>query len=157
LADVKVADASNLQQIVSSIVRTAVYVFVAEVFIGNNWASWVGAFVYLAPKLVGMVTDNFPNVEPLHHFMPRGIFKVTVMMLVARLWGIVLTDQISDPAQMITFGFVFMGTPSIVTTVLGWFGRSSSKPWPQTWFTRISGLAILIVGILMVRGVLFAF
>lgn len=157
LADVKVADASNLQQIVSSIVRTGVYVFVAEVFIGNNWALWVGAGVYLAPKLIGMTTDSFPNIEPLHRYMPRGILKVTVMMLVARIWGVVLTEQISDPAQMITFAFVFMGTPSIVTTILGWFGRSSSRLWPQTWFTRIAGLVILIIGILMVRGVLFAF
>jgi uncharacterized membrane protein len=89
--------------------------------------------------------------------MPRGILKVTVMMLLARIWGVVLTDAVSDPAQMIMFSFVFMGTPGLVATVLGWFGRSSTRAWPQTWFTRVAGLFILIIGILMVRGVLFAF
>ena len=157
LTDLALRDASNVQQIVSSLIRTAVYLFVAEVFIGNNWALWVGGVLYLAPKLVGFVVDKFPNVESLHRWMPRGIFKVTVMMLIARIWGLVLTDLVSDPAQMITFSFVFMGTPGVVATVLGWFGRSSSRPWPQTWFTRIAGLVILIIGILMVRGVLFAF
>jgi titin len=157
LTDLALREASNVQQIVSSLIRTAVYLFVAEVFIGNNWALWVGGVLYLAPKLVGLVVDKFPNVEPLHRWMPRGILKVTVMMLVARMWGLVLTDAVSDPAQMIMFSFVFMGTPGLVTTVLGWFGRSSSRPWPQTWFTRIAGLIILIIGILMVRGVLFAF
>jgi hypothetical protein len=157
LTDLALRDASNVQQIVSSLIRTAVYLFVAEVFIGNNWALWVGGVLYLAPKLVGLVVDKFPNVEPLHRWMPRGILKVTVMMLVARMWGLVLTDAVSDPAQMIMFSFVFMGTPGLVTTVLGWFGRSSSRPWPQTWFTRIAGLIFLIIGILMVRGVLFAF
>lgn len=157
LTDLALRDASNVQQIVSSLIRTAVYLFVAEVFIGNNWALWVGGVLYLAPKLVGLVVDKFPNVEPLHRWMPRGIFKVTVMMLIARIWGVALTNAISDPAQMITFSFVLMGTPGVVATVLGWFGRSSSRPWPQTWFTRIAGLVILIIGILMVRGVLFAF
>ena len=157
LTDLALRDASNVQQIVSSLIRTAVYLFVAEVFIGNNWALWVGGVLYLAPKLVGLVVDKFPNIESLHRWMPRGIFKVTVMMLIARIWGVALTNSISDPAQMITFSFVFMGTPGVVATILGWFGRSSSRPWPQTWFTRIAGLIILIIGILMVRGVLFAF
>lgn len=157
LTDLALRDASNAQQIVSSLIRTAVYLFVAEVFIGNNWALWVGGVLYLAPKLVGLVVDKFPNVEPLHRWMPRGIFKVAVMMLIARIWGLVLTDLVSDPAQMIMFSFVFMGTPGVVATVLGWFGRSSSRAWPQTWLTRIAGLIILIIGILMVRGVLFAF
>jgi hypothetical protein len=157
LTDLALRDASNAQQIVSSLIRTAVYLFVAEVFIGNNWALWVGGLLYLAPKLVGLVVDKFPNIEPLHRWMPRGIFKVTVMMLIARIWGLVLTDLVSDPGQMIMFSFVFMGTPGIIATVLGWFGRSSTRAWPQTWFTRIAGLIILIIGILMVRGVLFTF
>jgi hypothetical protein len=157
LTDLALRDASNAQQIVSSLIRTAVYLFVAEVFIGNNWALWVGGVLYLAPKLVGLVVDKFPNVESLHRWMPRGIFKVTVMMLIARIWGLVLADLVSDPAQMVMFSFVFMGTPGVVATVLGWFGRSSTRAWSQTWFTRIAGLIILIIGILMVRGVLFAF
>ena len=157
LTDLALRDASNVQQIVSSLIRTVVYLFVAEVFIGNNWALWVGGVLYLAPKLVGLVVDKFPNIESLHRWMPRGILKVTVMMLLARVWGVVLTDAVSDPAQMIMFSFVFMGTPGLVATVLGWFGRTSSRPWPQTWFTRVAGLFILIIGILMVRGVLFAF
>jgi putative Mn2+ efflux pump MntP len=54
----------------------------------------------------------------------------------------------------LTFGFVFLGMPGFITTVLGWFGRSSSQPWKQNWFTRIGGLILLVVGFLIVRGVL---
>lgn len=157
LLNVSIRDASILQQVISSLIRTAAYLFVAEVFIGNNWALWTGGVLFLVPKLVGLVVDKFPNIDALHRWMPRGIFKVTVMMLLARIWGVALTNAISDPAQLITFSFVFMGTPGIVVTVLGWFGRTSSRPWPQTWFTRIAGLVILVLGVLMVRGVLFAF
>ena len=117
----------------------------------GGWGVVFGAESYWA------FVEKFPNIESLHRWMPRGILKVTVMMLVARIWGVALADVVSDPGQLIMFSFVFMGTPGLVVTVLGWFGRSSSRPWPQTWLTRISGLVILIIGILMVRGVLFAF
>jgi hypothetical protein len=145
---------SNMQVIVSSLTRTTSYVFVAIVFIGNNWALWTGAVLYLLPKLVAMVDDKFPNIEALHRYMPRGILKLTFMMFVARWWGQLLADNIDDAEKMITFGFVFLGMPGFLTTVVGWFGRSSSHDWKQNWFTRISGLVLLIVGFLIVRGVL---
>ena len=157
LANVDLPHLSLAQQVLSAIVRTAVYAFVAEAFIGNNWALWVGSLIYLVPKIVDLVVDRLPNIEALYRWMPRGILKVTMMMLLARIWGVVLTSNISDPVQMVTFGFVFMGTPSLVVTILGWFGRSSSKNWSHNWLTRIGGLIVLIVGILMVRGVIFAF
>jgi len=157
LTDLVLRDPSSIQQIVSSLVRAAAFLLVAEVFIGNNWALWVGGALYLAPKVIGLVVEKFPNIESIHRWMPRGILKVTVMMLVARIWGVALTDAVSDPGNLIMFSFVFMGTPGLVVTVLGWFGRSSSRPWPQTWFTRIAGLIVLVIGIQMVRGVLFAF
>jgi len=145
---------SNIQIIISSLTRTASYVFVAAVFIGNNWALWTGAALYLLPKLVALVDDKFPNIESLHRYMPRGILKLTFMMFVVRWWGQLLTTNIGDAEKMITFGFVFLGMPGFITTVMGWFGRSSTREWKQNWFTRISGLVLLIVGFLIVRGVL---
>jgi hypothetical protein len=147
-------DPSNKQIIISSLVRTTSFVFVAIVFIGNNWALWTGAALFLLPKLVAIIDDKFPNVEALHRYMPRGILKVTFMMFVARWWGQLLTSNIEDAEKMLTFGFVFLGMPGFLTTVLSWFGRSSSKPWKQNWFTRIGGLATLVIGFLIVRGVL---
>jgi hypothetical protein len=147
-------DPSNTQVIISSLIRTTSFVFVAIVFIGNNWALWTGAALYLLPKLVAIIDDKFPNVEALHRYMPRGILKVTFMMFVARWWGQLLTSNIDDAEKMLTFGFVFLGMPGFITTVLGWFGRSSSKPWKPNWFTRFGGLVVLVVGFLIVRGVI---
>jgi hypothetical protein len=154
LSVVSLPDPSNTQVIVSSLIRTTSFVFVAIVFIGNNWALWTGAALYLLPKLVAIIDDKFPNVEALHRYMPRGILKVTFMMFVARWWGQLLTSNIDDAEKMLTFGFVFLGMPGFITTVLGWFGRSSSKPWKPNWFTRFGGLVLLVVGFLIVRGVI---
>ena len=156
LSQVTLADESKVQVVLSSLARTASFVFVAIVFIGNNWALWTGAALYLLPKLVALVDDKFPNVEFLHRYMPRGILKVTVMMLIARWWGQLLTSNIENAYKMLTFGFVFLGMPGFLTTVFGWFGRSSSQPWKQNWFTRIGGLIVLVIGILIVRGVILS-
>ena len=154
LSDSKLPDPSNAQVVISSLFRTASFAFVAVVFIGNNWALWTGAALYLLPKLVATVDGSFPNSEALHRYLPRGILKVTFMMFVARWWGQLLTSNIDDAEKMLTFGFVFLGMPGFITTALGWFGRSSSHPWKQNWFTRIGGLVLLVVGFLIVRGVL---
>ena len=63
-------------------------------------------------------------------------------------------NSADDAEKMLTFGFVFLGMPGFITTVLSWFGRSSSKPWKPNWFTRFGGLATLVIGFLIVRGVL---
>ena len=122
-------------------------------FIGNNWALWVGGAIYLIPKLVALVDDALPNISTIHRYMPRGILKVVFMLFVARWWGDILGSRVTDPEQMIKVGFVLLGLPGIVFTVLGWFARDS-RPWPSTWFTRISGMIILIIGVLVVFGVL---
>jgi hypothetical protein len=87
-------DASKTQVVISSFLRTAAYIFVASVFIGNNWALWVGGAIYLIPKLVALVDDALPNFSIIHRYMPRGILKVVFMLFVARWWGNILGSQI---------------------------------------------------------------
>jgi hypothetical protein len=154
LSAVSLPSPGNLQTVISSLMRTASFMFVAVVFIGNNWALWTGATMYLLPKLVSMVDDKLPNSEVLHRYMPRGILQITFMMFVARWWGQLLTSNIDDTEKLLAFSFAFLGLPGFISTVLGWFGRSSSREWEQNWFTRLAGLALLIVGFLIVRGVL---
>jgi hypothetical protein len=146
-----------LQVILSSFVRTALFVFVAEVFIGNNWALWTGAVLYLVPKLIPLVQDSLPNVPSLHIFMPRGLLKIVLLLVIAKWWGGVLTSNISNADQMVRIGFVFMGAPGLVATICGWFGRSSTHKWEQNWVTRIAGLILLILLFLMVQGVILNF
>jgi hypothetical protein len=145
------------QVVFSSLVRTALFVFVAEVFIGNNWALWAGAVLYLIPKLVPLVQGSFPNVPSLHRYMPRGLLKIVLLLVIAKWWGGVLTSNISNADQMVRIGFVFMGTPGLVATICGWFGRSSTQKWEQNWVTRIAGLVLLVLLFLMVQGVILNF
>lgn len=145
---------SVVQKLLSMSVRTVVFVFVASVFVGNNWALWVGAGMYVIPKVIELIDDKFPNISVLHRYLPRALFKVVVMMFVARWWGSTLSSMIDDSEQVIQLGFIFAGLPGLILTVLGWFGRESKK-WPSTAFTKVMGIVLLVVGFLTVQGFIF--
>jgi len=140
------------QELVSIFVRLAVYLFVAVVFIGNNWALWLGGLIYLVPKLVGLVSDKLPDFKSVHRFLPRGIFKVVLMLFVAKWWGGLIANQVDNPAEMIKIGFVALGVPGLTLTAIGWFARSSRK-WPSTILTKLLGIALLIIGVLVVLDI----
>lgn len=144
-----------LQQISSAVVRTGVYMFVAVVFIGNNWALWLGGVLYLMPKLVSLSVDKLPDMRTVHRYLPRGIFKVVLMLFVAKWWGGLITNQVDNPADMIKFGFVLLGIPGLALGAVGWFARSS-RPWPSTIVTKLLGTALLIIGVLVVLNIWLA-
>jgi hypothetical protein len=137
------------QKLVSAIVRTCVFMFVALVFIGNNWAWWLGGVLYLAPKLIGLIEERFPDFKAMHRYLPRGIFKIVLMLFVAKWWGGLVADNVPNPDEMVQYGFVLLGIPGLVLTVFGWFGRSS-KAWPSTLASKLLGIALLIIGLVTV-------
>jgi len=137
------------QKLVSAIVRTCVFMFVALVFIGNNWALWLGGLLYLAPKLIGLIDERFPDFKVLHRYLPRGIFKIVLMLFVAKWWGGLVADNVPNPDEMVQYGFVLLGIPGLVLTVFGWFGRSS-KAWSSTLASKLLGIALLIVALVTV-------
>ena len=142
-------EVSDMQKTLSAIVRTAVFIFVAWVFIGNNWALWLGGAMYLVPKLVGLKEESFPDFKPLHRFLPRGIFKTVVMLFVAKWWGSLVAENVPNADEMVQYGFVLLGIPGLLLGVLGWFGRSS-KPWSSTIASKLLGIVLLIIGLVTV-------
>jgi hypothetical protein len=142
-------EVSDMQKTLSAIVRTAVFIFVAWVFIGNNWALWLGGAMYLVPKLVGLKEERFPDFKPLHRFLPRGIFKTVVMLFVAKWWGSLVAENVPNADEMVQYGFVLLGIPGLLLGVLGWFGRSS-KPWSSTIASKLLGIVLLIIGLVTV-------
>jgi hypothetical protein len=50
---------------------------------------------------------------------------------------------------------VLLGIPSLVLTSLGWFAGGGRK-WRSTPVSKVLGIVVLAIGVLTVRGVLFA-
>jgi len=147
------AEPSRVQRMVSNVLRTALFVFVAVVYIGNNWALWIGAAMFLAPKIINEFADRLPNIALLHRFVPRNLLRVVLMLFVALWWGGLVNDHIGDSANVMLYAFVLMGIPGHVLGVADWFGRES-KGWPSTLLSKILGVVTLVVGFLLVQGYL---
>ncbi len=144
-------EVSRIQQVASLLLRTTVFIFVALIFIGNNWALWIGGAMYLVPKLVDLIDDSFPDFGVLHRYMPRGILKTVMMLVVATWWGDLVAENVSNPDDMVQYGFVLLGIPGLVLGTISWFGRSS-RPWPSTALTKALGFALMLFGLYLVLG-----
>ena len=139
------------QRFASIIIRTAVFAFVAVVFIGNNWALWAGTAMYLAPKLIDQFSGAFPNFSALHRLIPRGLLRVVAMLFVCLWWGNIVDAQYGDSKNILLYAFVLLSIPGVVLGSIDWFVRNGKK-WESTAVSRILGVMVLIVGILCVRG-----
>jgi CshA-type fibril repeat protein len=146
-------DPSRLQRISSYLVRTGVFVFVAVVFIGNNWALWIGAAMYLVPKLVDEFSDLFPNLPIVYRFVPRNLFRVVAMLFVCLWWGNIVDAQFGDSKNVLLYAFVLLSIPGLILGTIDWFAREGKK-WESTSVSRVLGIIVLVIGILSVRGVL---
>jgi hypothetical protein len=143
-----------MQPYVSLSTRTALFLFIAVPFIGNNWALWLGGAMFLAPKVLGKFANRLPNFAYLHRYLPRNLFRVVVMLFISMWWGVLVNNRYGESPNVILYAFVLLSIPGIALGVADWFARES-KEWPSTAVSKLLGVAVLIVGILCVRGVIF--
>ena len=148
-------DSTQGRTVLSILVRTIIMVFVAEAFIGNNIALWIGAGMYAIPKLIATRAEHFPKSALLKTWLPSGLLRTVVMLFVARWWASNISAFSEDPSTQLQAAFVLLGIPSLVLTSLGWFAGGGRK-WRSTPVSKVLGIVVLAIGVLTVRGVLFA-
>jgi hypothetical protein len=147
-------EVAPMQPFTSLIIRTAMFLFVATPFIGNNWALWVGGAMFVIPKVVGNFASDFPNLPGLHRYLPRSLFRVVVMLFISLWWGMLINDRYGESPNALLYAFVLLSVPGIALGITDWFARDS-KEWPSTAVSKLLGVAVLVIGILCVRGVIF--
>jgi hypothetical protein len=143
-----------MQPFASLCIRTVLFLFIAAPFIGNNWALWLGGAMFLAPKVIGKFAKRLPNFASLHRYLPRNLLRVVVMLFVSMWWGVLVNNRYGESPNVILYAFVLLSVPGIALGIADWFARDS-KEWPSTAVSKLLGVAVLIVGILCVRGVIF--
>jgi hypothetical protein len=144
--------ATTERKVIVSIAQTALFVFVAVVFVGNNWALWLGAALYITPKLVALVSPRFPKSRSLGAWLPSGVIRSVILLVVAVFWARWLDSAIDDASTMLKVGFVLLGLPGLVVTALSWFA-SRTPHRDSTALTKVGGVALVIFGALVVFGV----
>jgi hypothetical protein len=152
VAPAKIGYPSPRQQITSAVVKTAIFVFFAIAYLGNVWELWVGAALFLVPSIVATFQFRLPNLPRLVRFMPSGVTKIVLMLIVGKLFATFVHHEVSSPATFISVGFVVLGLPSLALGALGFFARDG-ETFPLNWWWRFSGVGVVSLGVLLVEGV----
>lgn len=139
----------DTQKSVSRMVRTAVFAFVAVVFIGANWWLVAGTFMFLVPKIVEHRADGFPNNASLHRWLPRNLVRIVSMLLVMLWWGLLVDGAVT--VHTVQWAFVLMSVPGLALGIADWFAREGGE-WRSTPLSRVLGVATLVLGVVLVRG-----
>ena len=139
------------QRIAACCLRTAVFVFVVSAFLGQHWQLWAGGALFLAPQLLAVYEDRFPNSEGLYRFLPRGLLKLVVMLFVGTWIGALVLRAVGHSADAALNAFVLLAAWSLVLSLVEVFGREGKDP-EEGWGRWLAGAGVLTVGVLFVLG-----
>lgn len=146
LAPVKLPYSGKMQRILSLFLRTAIFVFVAAVYIGFHWQLWAGAVLFFVPQLMSIYDSHFPNFPKATKFVPTGLFKLVLMMVVGLIAVKVLLMVFTEPEDMLLWGFVLLSIPGIVLGVFDLLARDGPA-LEISWRLRIIGCFIFAAGV----------
>ena len=146
LAPVKLPFSGKVQRILSLLLRTSIFVFVAAVYIGNHWQLWAGAVLFFVPQLMSIYDSHFPNFPNATKYVPAGLFKLVLMMVVGLIAVKLLLMVFTEPEDMLLWGFVLLSIPGIVLGVFDLLARDGPK-LEITWRLRIIGCFIFAAGV----------
>ena len=141
----------TLQRLCAIVVRTAVFLLVVTLVVGPSWQLWVGTALFVVPQVLSIYEGRLPNFPRLFGALPRGLFKLVLMLFVGTLVGVVVTDSLHGSKTIIEDSFVLLALPGLFLTLLGSVGRTGEAP-PVRWRDRAIGVLLLGAGVALVLG-----
>jgi hypothetical protein len=145
---------SFTQKAVAAGLRTALFAFIAIAFLGNVWQLWVGTAVFGVGQVLELTRDRFPNSPKVYQFMPGGLFRLVMVLLISLGSATLVSLLFSDESTRAQMAFVLLMLPGLVLTAIGSFGRKPKdgdvrwylRPVWRTWY-RIGGVLMLVAAI----------
>lgn len=135
-------------------IKALIYYFLAERFIGNSWALYVGLILFIVPMILELLEDKFPKRALIHRVLPKGAVLIVTMILVGSWFANFLASQISNPHSLLLACFVLLGLPSLLVSILNFFGEEHDSAWNQSGtgllIYRLGGVAIYTVLVLVI-------
>jgi hypothetical protein len=136
----------------ASALRMAIFVLFAYIVVGTSWQLWVGAALFVVPQVLAVFEERFPNSPALHRALPRGLVRLVLMLFIGTAIGALLIRTMNERSDtFVADSFVLLSLPGFLLSLLGFFGREGDEP-PLGWGKRLAGIALLVVGILLVLG-----
>jgi hypothetical protein len=160
LSPAESAEPGTAQQVISALVRTGVFLFVAAAFVGNVWQLWVAAALFLLPGILALIAHVFPNSPRLWQILPEGIPLFTVMLIIGLIVTTVVKSIRGESPDFAQMSFLWMAVPGFLLALLGLTGREPREGdvrWymrpSMTAVYRIGGIIVLVIAVVLaLRG-----
>ncbi|MFM7687386.1 MAG: hypothetical protein ACKPDI_15890 [Actinomycetota bacterium] len=134
----------------SIVMRSVVFVFVAAPFFGLTATIIVAALMQALPNVLKMWEDDLPNSVWLNKWLPRGLLRFFLLLLLgAYLSAVLIGHDGGDAAVRNTL--LWMLLPSMIVGIVELFGRSGGT-WPDNTAKRLAGAAVWLTAVGMVVG-----
>lgn len=155
---VDLKDPSRYQQIVSLELKTFIFVMLAMPFVGFNIQLLLGTLLFLVPSIANLTfVSHLPKLPGIYRVLPRGVFRIVVMIFVGSAFAQWVESRFSNPADYIAWSFVILTIPGLILKFAGDFASKPRSDWKVTvigrWIYRVIGVAIFLIMIQVVRGV----
>jgi hypothetical protein len=148
----EIPESGPLQRLGASVLRTAVFAFVAYAFVGPVWQLFAGAALYLVPQVLHVFADRFPSSPAVFRILPRGLVRIVLVLMIAKGLKSLAFGITGDPKEIVADGFVLVALPLLLLGLLDVFGREGPRNHLR-WHHRIAGVLLVAVGVWFVLAI----
>ena len=132
-------------RIVGWFIRGILFLFFAVSFLGVTWQLWLALFIFMAPNVIKLVKDKFPNFPTLFQLIPIGIPGMVFMTLFGKAYSKYLDSLALDPVSEARTSFILAAIPGLILTFLKFFGREPATG-DVRWYRRDQNRVLYQVG-----------
>ncbi|MEY3407067.1 MAG: hypothetical protein RL038_128, partial [Actinomycetota bacterium] len=134
------------------LLRAVIFLFIATPFFGITTSSIVAMFVLVIPIALKIWEDDLPNFPIIHKWLPRGLFRFSLLLVIGILLSkTLLGENPSDAALRGTFAWLLL--PTFITSLLELFGRQGGD-WVNPKLKWASGAPLWAFTILLTLGLI---
>jgi hypothetical protein len=152
---VEIKKPSQSQKIRSLALKVAIFFVMAAPFVGSLLNLVLGTILFAIPQFTSLsLEDNLPKKKI---YLPKGAFKIVVMIFVMALAANLIEGAFSSPEAFLKWSFVVMALPGFILHYLDAISDEPETDWKTTEngrkIYRAGGVAIFILMVLIVKGV----
>ena len=155
---VELNDVSTRHKWVVLSIKTVIFFFTAELFVGNCFGLWIATVLFCAPTFLNFLGGNLKRPIFSEKYLPKGAFKVLIMTLIGGIFGTILQKEISDNRTYAQTAIVILMIPSLIIGALYAFGDDREPRMQQStsvatrYLYRLLGLCVFIALVYLVKG-----
>jgi hypothetical protein len=144
------------QHLISMLVRTGLFIFVAFPFMGTTWQLYLGAFIFILPALLETFVPNLPKFKALYKIIPAGFPKFVLMLVIGAAYSTWLSSSF-EGASAVPMAFILLSIPAFIFSILSilegtpdedevrWYMQDRMK-----WVYRVGAILLVLLSTYLV-------